>query len=130
MAPGYRSDRLQGKIEVSSREYVSNWKSIKPLTFEANGKTKLKTVAGLISENGLEKNTFTQSMERCGYWISILISKLEAAGILPSGSAEKPAEAVSRYWRNPTGRSLEKLEKVRSARLWPRLALDLEHIIS
>jgi hypothetical protein len=111
MAPGYGSDGLRGKVEVSSKGYVSTRNSIKTLTFETNGQTNVKTVAGAISENGLEKYTFTQDMEGCRYWISILISKLEAAGILPSGSAKKAAEAVSRYWRNPTGSEPREVKK-------------------
>jgi hypothetical protein len=111
MAPGYGSDGLRGKIEVSSKKYVTTWNSIKTLTFETDGKTKVETVARLISENGLERYTFTEKMEGCRYWISIFVSKLEAAGILPSGSAEKVTEAVSSYWRSPTGSESRKVEK-------------------
>jgi hypothetical protein len=111
MAPGYGPDGLRGKIEVSSEGDVGTQNSIKTLNFETDGKSKVKIFSGLISKKGLEKYTFTENMESCRHWISILISELEAAGILPSRSAEKAAEALSRYWRNPTGSEPRELGK-------------------
>ncbi|KAF4495256.1 hypothetical protein FAGAP_8613 [Fusarium agapanthi] len=103
MAPGYGSDGLRGKIEISSKRYRLTNKAIHQLSFPIHGKPKVRDIIALINNHGLQKYQFTPEWEGCRYWIYSMISALEQQGIVESGSASQTWEAVSYYYVNPTG---------------------------
>ena len=103
MIPGYGSDGLRGKIEISSKPCVSTDHAIKTVTFSTIGTPTVQTITDLITRNGREKYTFTEEEEGCRYWIYTIISDLAASGIVPSDSGQAAWEAVSQYWRCPSG---------------------------
>jgi hypothetical protein len=103
MMPGYGSDGLRGKIEISSKKYVSTQNAIKTVTFSTIGTPTVQTITDLITRNGREKYTFTEEEEGCRYWIYTIISDLAASGIVPSDSGQAAWGAVSQYWRHPSG---------------------------
>ncbi|KAI9747514.1 MAG: Inorganic phosphate transporter pho84 [Chaenotheca gracillima] len=101
--PGYGSDGLRGKIEISSKPYESTKNDSMTLSFPAIVQTTVKDVTDMINRKGRDKYTFTEEMEGCRHWIWTLISDLEAEGIIDTGSGEATLKAVSSYWRFPSG---------------------------
>lgn len=103
MIPGYGSDGQRGKLVVSSKPYDSTDNSIKTVTFSTLNAPTAKTITDLITQNGRERYNFTEVWEGCRFWIYTLISDLETAGIVSAGSRQETWEAVSNYWRYPSG---------------------------
>ncbi len=67
MAPGYGSDGLRGKIQVSSKRYQVTENAIWTLSFEVGQALSVRTVTDLISANKRQKYTFTEEMEGCRF---------------------------------------------------------------
>ena len=111
MTPGYGSDGQMGKIEIASKKYMHTNKAIKTLSFSVTQHATVRTITDLINNNGRDKYTFTEEWEGCRFWIYTLISDLEAAGIIPEGSVKATWEAVSRYWRYPSGSESRVIKK-------------------
>src|SRR6266536_4191332 len=103
MMPGYGSDGLRGKIEIASKDYTSTQNAIKTLSFPVIAQATVKTITDKINEKGRDRYTFTEEEEGCRYWIGTLISDLEAASIIPTGSGKDALEELSCYWRYPSG---------------------------
>ncbi|RTE68365.1 hypothetical protein BHE90_017257 [Fusarium euwallaceae] len=103
MAPGYGSDGLRGKIEISSKRYRFTNKAIHGLSFNVIGKPKVGDIINLINSNGLQKYTFTPEWEGCRFWVYTLILHLEQQGIVEPESASRAWGAVSYYYINPSG---------------------------
>lgn len=103
MAPGYGSNGLRGKIDISSKRYMYTNQAIHMLSFNVRGGTTVKTIVDLIQLNGRQKYNFTPEWEGCRYWIFVLISDLEVAGIVETGSGATARSALSYYFANPSG---------------------------
>ena len=103
MMPGYGSDGLRGKIEVLSKTYASTRNAIKTLTFPIISTQTVKSITDGFAQNGRDRYTFTEEEEGCRYWIFTIISDLENAGIIQPGSGQAAWQAVSYYWRYPSG---------------------------
>ncbi|CAK7263131.1 hypothetical protein SEPCBS119000_000326 [Sporothrix epigloea] len=103
MAPGYGSDGLRGKIELSTERYKYPDDTIHVVSLEPAGKPTVQDIVGLINDNGLQKYTFTPEWEGCRFWVFTVVSNLEKKGSVPPGSAEATWKAVSYYYRNPSG---------------------------
>lgn len=103
MAPGYGSDGLRGKIDISSKEYSLTNNAIKTLTFPLTAEATVSTIIEIINSNGRDRYKFTEEWEGCRFWMFTFISDLEASGIVSSGSGDATWDAVSFYWRNPHG---------------------------
>lgn len=88
MTPGYCSDRLRGKIEISSKNSSSTQEAIKTVSFSTIDTPTFKTITDIITRNGRERYTFTEDWVGCRFWIFTIISDLERAGIVPSGSGQ------------------------------------------
>ncbi|KAF1809594.1 hypothetical protein P152DRAFT_461279 [Eremomyces bilateralis CBS 781.70] len=111
MAPGYGSDGRRGKIELSSKKYTYTQNAIKTLSFGAIAYVTVQMVTEMINRNGRDKYNFTEEWEGCRFWIYTFISDLEAAGIIPAGSAQATWAAVSYYWRSPSGQELRDVKQ-------------------
>jgi len=59
MMPGYGSDGLRGKIEISSKKYGCTNSSIKTPTFAATLGVTVQRIVDLISQKGRQKYQFT-----------------------------------------------------------------------
>lgn len=103
MMPGYGSDGLRGKIEISSKNCVSTNNAMKTLSFPVNVHTTVQTITDMINDKGRDRYTFTEEEEGCRYWIGTIVSDLEAAKIISTGSGETAWGALSCYWRYPDG---------------------------
>lgn len=95
MAPGYGSDGQRGKIEFSSKPYVSTRSAIKTLTFHLKAPATVQTIIDTINSKGRDRYKFTVEYT--------FISDLEASGLVSSGSGKAAWDAVSFYWRSPNG---------------------------
>jgi hypothetical protein len=103
MMPGYGSDGLRGKIEISSKDCVSMDDAIKILSIPVNIHATVQSITDMINDKGRDRYTFTEEEEGCRYWIWNIVSDLEAAKIISTGSGETVWRAVSCYWRYPSG---------------------------
>src|SRR5271156_2697583 len=103
MMPGYGSDGLRRRIEISSNDCVTTSSAIKILSIPVNIHATVQTITDMINDKGRDRYTFTEEEEGCRYWIWNIVSDLEAAKIISTGSAETVWEAVSCYWRHPSG---------------------------
>ena len=103
MMPGYGSDGLRGEIEISSKDYASTNSAIKVLSFPVNVHATVQTITDVINDKGRDRYTSTEEEEGCRYWIWNIVSDLEAAEIISTGSGEAAWGAVSCYWRYPSG---------------------------
>lgn len=103
MAPGYGSDGQRGKIEISSKPYVSTQNAIKTLTFHLKAPATVQTIVDTINSKGRDRYKFTEEWEGCRFWMYTFISDLEASGLVSSGSGKATWDAVSLYWRSPNG---------------------------
>ncbi len=52
---------------------------------------------------------FYEYREGCRYWIYTIISDFAAAGLIGSGSGQVTWDAVSYYWRHPSGSELREV---------------------
>ncbi|PLB54106.1 kinase-like protein [Aspergillus steynii IBT 23096] len=86
MAPGYGSDGQRGKVEISSKPYVSMHNAIKTLTFHLKAPATVETIIDTINSKGRDKYKFTAEWEECRFWIG-----------------KATWDAVSFYWRSPNG---------------------------
>ena len=111
MMPGYGSDGLKGMLEISSKPYVSTRNAIKIISFPTIGKPTVQNVIDVISRNGRDRYKFTEDYEGCRYWMYIFISDLEDAGIIDDGCGGTAWEALSKYWRSPSGSESRIIEK-------------------
>lgn len=103
MTPGYGSNGLKGKIELASKSYRFTYQAIKRLTFLTSNSPTVHKILDGISSKGRTHYFFTEDWKGCRYWNFTFISDLEIAGILLSGSAGVAWDAVSCYWRYPSG---------------------------
>ncbi|KAK3989617.1 hypothetical protein QBC44DRAFT_241050, partial [Cladorrhinum sp. PSN332] len=105
MAPGYGTDGLRGKIQVSSLNNVPYTDE----TLHAFSYTPLKSditvgeIRRLINVNGRDPFKFSPEWEGCRFWLSVVTKDLEEAGIVKGGSAAEAEGALFMYWRNPEG---------------------------
>ncbi|KAJ5719072.1 hypothetical protein N7493_007527 [Penicillium malachiteum] len=84
MSPGYGPDGQRGKIHLSSNPDAA----IEQFVLSRIQSTPRAVIAELEGRK---------------FWIFTLISDLEAAGLVASGSGNAVWGEVSQYWRNPTG---------------------------
>src|SRR4051812_24778656 len=63
MMPGYGSDGLRGKLEITHQEPEWTDETIKTLTMAVAEGTRVKTITDLISANKRQKYTFTEEQE-------------------------------------------------------------------
>jgi len=103
MAPGYGSDGRRGKIELATKTYTYTHNAIKTVSYAMKKYTTLQDIKDVIDAKGRDKYTFTEELEGCRYWMYTFILDLEAEGILEAGSAVVASNAVSSYWRHPSG---------------------------
>ncbi|KFY18841.1 hypothetical protein V493_08313 [Pseudogymnoascus sp. VKM F-4281 (FW-2241)] len=103
MAPGYGSDGLRGKIEISTKSYVCTNKSIRTLTFHPALSVTPRNIVELITQKGRQKYQFTPEWEGCRYWNLILFQDLEADKYIQEGSAQMVALDLASYWAFPAG---------------------------
>lgn len=103
MAPGYGSDGQRGKIELASKTYAYTQNAIKTVSYAMKKYVTVQNIKDVIDAKGRDKYTFTEELEGCRYWIYTLILDLEAEGIIEAGSAVVAWNAVSSYWRHPSG---------------------------
>ncbi|CRG91080.1 hypothetical protein PISL3812_08128 [Talaromyces islandicus] len=103
MAPGYGSDGLRGKIDLASKPYMLTNNAIKSLSFSPKTPITVQSIVNTINSKGRDRYRFTAEWEGCRYWMYTFILDLESAGILASGSGQATWQAVSYYWRNPSG---------------------------
>ncbi|KAK4188089.1 hypothetical protein QBC35DRAFT_451684 [Podospora australis] len=89
MMPGYGSDGLRGKLEVSSKLYDCTRNSIKTLSFPATLGVNVKKVLDLISSQGRHKHQFTPEWEGCRHWNKIIIQDLQRVGYIQSGAKKQ-----------------------------------------
>ena len=95
MAPGYGSDGLRGKLDMSSKPYQSTNNAIRSVSFEVAKGVTVQTIVDNINQNGRQKYTFTVEWEGCRFWVRTLISDLEAEGVVGEGSGDSTLAAVS-----------------------------------
>jgi hypothetical protein len=97
MIPGYGSNGLRGKLEISSKDYVESKSYIKTSMFETISRPRVNTITELISKNRRERYIFTENWEGCRYWVYTFITDLEAAGIIARGSGATAWTDLSMY---------------------------------
>lgn len=107
MAPGYGSDGLRGKVEVSSKRYDCTKNHVKKITIPASLGLTAQKIIDLVVRNGRQKYQFTPEWEGCRYWNYVLISDLEAAGYIAQGNARAALAVLSFYWKFPPGSGSE-----------------------
>lgn len=103
MMPGWGSNGLRGKIELTSKNYPLTNNAIKTLDFTTVGAPTVQQIVDLIIKNGRQKYTFAEEEEGCRYWIYTFAGDLQDAGLISDGSKEETWDAVSKYWKHPTG---------------------------
>jgi len=113
MMPGYGSQGLRGKIEISSKGYVRTQNSIKTLSFPATLGVTPQGVIDSIASCGRQKYQFTPEWEGCRYWNQVVIQDLQTAGYIPAGSATTAQEALSYYWVYPKGQEARPIKEGR-----------------
>lgn len=111
MAPGYGSDGLRGKIEISSKKYNCTSNNITNVTIRTSLGLTVQKIVDLVSQKGHQKYQFTPEWEGCRYWNYILISDLENAGYIVQGHAKEAFEAMSYYWIHPSGKEAREIKK-------------------
>lgn len=111
MSPGYGSDGLRGKIDLSSKTYQCTTNHVKKLTFPTSYGVTVKHVIDLVSRKGRQKYQFTEEEEGCRYWNYVFVSDLEHAGYIQAGSADTALDALSYYWVNPSGKEKRAVKK-------------------
>lgn len=111
MAPGYGPDGLRGKIELSSKGYASTQNAIKVLRYPVNMNATVSSLVTLINSKGRDKYDYSPEWEGCRYWIYIFISDLEDSKIVPPGSAQQTWNAVTYYWRYPSGQDFREVKQ-------------------
>ncbi|KFY18838.1 hypothetical protein V493_08310 [Pseudogymnoascus sp. VKM F-4281 (FW-2241)] len=103
MAPGYGSDGLRGKIETASSADPYTKDTLKPFSFKPTKPITVGDAMQLIIENKRDAFNFSPEWEGCRYWMSVIMSDFENAGLVQEGSAAVAREALLMYWRNPEG---------------------------
>ncbi|KAJ5712868.1 uncharacterized protein N7483_010049 [Penicillium malachiteum] len=103
MSPGYGSNGQRGKIHLSSNPDALTDQFIRSVSIPTTTQATVRTITDSIDSNGRDRYRFTAEWEGCKFWIFTLISDLEAAGFVASGSANAVWGEVSQYWRNPAG---------------------------
>lgn len=111
MAPGYGSDGRRGKIELASETYIFSPNAAKTVSYAMKRDTTVQNIKDVIDAKGRDKYTFTEEWEGCRHWVYTLISDLEAEGIIEAGSAVVAWDAVSHYWRYPSGCEQREVKK-------------------
>ena len=95
MAPGYGSDGLRGKIEMTStidRPYTDE--SLCVFSYQPSKAITVKDIAQLIVKNGRAEFNFSPEWEGCRFWMSVIMRDLEDASLIEKGSAATAMEAV------------------------------------
>ncbi|KAK0666729.1 hypothetical protein QBC41DRAFT_325207 [Cercophora samala] len=110
MTPGYGSDGLRGKIEISSKPYECTNSSIKTLSFPATLGVTVQKIIDLISSKGRQKYQFTPEWEGCRYWNKTVVQDLQSAGYI-KGGAKEAEEALGYYWVTPSGKQKRAIGK-------------------
>lgn len=103
MAPGYGSDGLRGKIEVSALSQPYTDETLRSFSFKPTKTLTVEQFLAHISEKGRQKFTFHPSWEGCRFWISVLMADWEELQLLAAGSASSAMKALTKYWVNPGG---------------------------
>lgn len=103
MAPGYGSDGLRGKIETASSAESYTKETLKAFSFKPIKSTTVGDIMKLITDNKRDAFNFSPEWEGCRFWMSVLMSDFENAGLVELGSAAVAKEALLMYWRNPEG---------------------------
>ncbi|KAM0333377.1 hypothetical protein ACHAQA_002038 [Verticillium albo-atrum] len=104
MAPGYGSDGLRGKIEISSLgEHPYTDETLRLFSFDPARNIKVADVVRLIDDRGRDAFNFSPEWEGCRHWLSIIVADLEDVGYVPKGSSATATTALLQYWRNPEG---------------------------
>lgn len=103
MAPGYGSDGLRGKIEVSALSQPYTDETLRVFSFKPTQTMTTEQFLAYISEKGRQKFTFHPSWEGCRFWISVLMADWEELQLVAAGSASSAKEALTKYWVNPEG---------------------------
>lgn len=101
--PGFGSDGLRGKSEISSMP-LSTRSSIKTLSFPTAFGVTVKMVVDLIASSGRQNYQFTPEWEGRRYWNKVLIEDLQAAGYIQRGSATEAEDTLAYYWVSLTGK--------------------------
>ncbi|UNI15353.1 hypothetical protein JDV02_001892 [Purpureocillium takamizusanense] len=86
MAPGYGSNGLRGKIQISFKRYQITENAIQTVSFPVAQGITVRTITDKISMNKRQKYTFTE-MEGCRFWIYTVISDFESGGMIDPCSA-------------------------------------------
>ncbi|KAJ3570215.1 hypothetical protein NPX13_g5801 [Xylaria arbuscula] len=103
MAHGLGNDGLTGKVELLSKKYICTNNAIYTMSFQPIKTITVQDFIDLLTENKRQQYTFTPEFEGCSFWVYTIIGDLEAAGVVPAGSAESTWNAVSYYYVNPEG---------------------------
>ncbi|KAK0747068.1 hypothetical protein B0T18DRAFT_447427 [Schizothecium vesticola] len=103
MVPGYGSDWLRGKIQISSKNYPYTRNSTKTCVFPITHGVTVQRIVDLISSTGRQKYQFTPEREGCRFWNLTVTKDLQSAGYVPPKSVEEAENVLSMYWAFPAG---------------------------
>ncbi|KAK0719358.1 hypothetical protein B0H67DRAFT_484689 [Lasiosphaeris hirsuta] len=103
MAPGYGSDCLRGKVELSSLKETYTEETLRVFTFKPIRSMIVDNLKRFTTEKGRDAFNFSPEWESCRHWMSVVMKDLEDAGWVERGSAKRAREALLRYWRSQEG---------------------------
>ncbi|KAL7619785.1 hypothetical protein AAE478_010327 [Parahypoxylon ruwenzoriense] len=104
MVPGYGSDGLRGKIEVTSigdSPYTNE--TLRLFSYKPTREVAVAYVVQIISQKKRDEFNFSPEWEGCRFWLSVIVKDLEDDNLVDRGSATMVMEALLQYWINPVG---------------------------
>lgn len=103
MLPGYGDEDTRGNVVITYKKYEFTKNAAKTLRFELKTERTVGEFVDVINNRGRDRYNFTSYEEGCHYWYSIVIGDWEDEDLLPEGSSDEAREALSRYWKDPSG---------------------------
>lgn len=103
MLPGYGDNDTRGSVVITYKQYEFTKNAVKKLQYEVEGEHKVQDFGEVINARSRERYNFTEYEEGCRYWLSIVIGDWEDEGLVPTGSSDEVREALSKYWKDPSG---------------------------
>lgn len=104
MAPGYGTDGLRGKIELTSiggKPFTEE--SLRVFSYKARRQVTISNVMRMISEKGRYQFNFSPEWEGCRFWMSVVMKDFEDDALVEAGSSTTAMDALRCYWINPPG---------------------------
>ncbi|KAI1113631.1 hypothetical protein F5Y14DRAFT_417309 [Nemania sp. NC0429] len=103
MAPGYGTDGLRGKIQVSLCNGCYTDEALQVFSFTPKRVATVGSVLEFIQSRGRQAFNFSPEWEGCRHWLSVVMADLDHAGWIAEGSSVTARDALLKYWRNPEG---------------------------